>query len=73
MKSKIFLDKIKEDLDVGYGLYVRKLVVKDYIIHVAFISQITDKNDISTKIISPLLQYNKEGYKWYYKIISGRL
>lgn len=60
MKSKIFLDKIKEDLDVGYGLYVRRLVVQDYIIHVAFISQITDKNDISTKIISPLLQYNKD-------------
>ncbi|MBB6696454.1 spore germination protein [Clostridium algidicarnis] len=60
MKSKIFLDKIEEDLNVGYGLYVRKLVVKDYIIHVAFISQITDKNDISGKIISPLLQYDKD-------------
>ncbi|MBU3208898.1 spore germination protein [Clostridium algidicarnis] len=60
MKSKIFLDKIEEDIDVGYGLYVRKLVVKDYIIHVAFISQITEKDDISGKIISPLLQYDKE-------------
>jgi hypothetical protein len=59
MKNK-YIDKIEEIKNEISGLIVRKITINDKEVYIVFIPQITNRESISSNIIKPLLQYNKE-------------
>ncbi len=58
MQEVNYPNKIQEFKNNITGLEVRKLVVKQKVIYIMFIPELTNKNDLSENIIKPLLQYN---------------
>jgi spore germination protein KA len=58
MQEINYPNKIQEFKNNIAGLEVRKLVVKQKVIYIMYIPELTNKNDLSENIIKPLLQYN---------------
>lgn len=60
MKGNKFIYKIQELKEEQMDVSIRELVVQGRRIFLAYISQITDRESVSSNIIKPILNYNKK-------------
>ncbi|QEK13541.1 spore germination protein [Crassaminicella thermophila] len=54
------MNKIKELSDENFGVFVRKLSIKNTEVFILYIPELTDRGLLSDHIIKPILQYGKE-------------
>lgn len=59
-KNKKLEDKIKELNNSSHGISIRKLTVKNTDLYLLYISQLTDKERLSSDVIKPILQYHED-------------
>ncbi|WP_231701829.1 spore germination protein [Crassaminicella thermophila] len=59
-KRNDLMNKIKELSDENFGVFVRKLSIKNTEVFILYIPELTDRGLLSDHIIKPILQYGKE-------------